>query len=96
MEGTVRALVDLFNVTVWGLVGDYQMAVPDYLGSIGAGETKDFFVGDVVDPDRIRAGDRCSISVEYTYRSSGGSEAGEATAFFESEVGALNEPGTRR
>ena len=85
MEGTVRALVDLFDVTVWGRVGDNEMAVPDLLGSIGAGTTSDFFVQDLMDPERIREGDRCSIRVEYRYRISSGRGQAEATAVLESE-----------
>ena len=84
MEGTVRALVDLFDVVVWGQVGDNEMADPDYLGSIGAGTTKDFFVQDLMDPDLIQEGDRCSIRVEYRYRTSSGLGQREATAVFES------------
>ena len=81
MEGTVRALRALTNVVVRGWVGDYAMAFPDFLGSMAAGETKNFSLTDFVDSNQISAGARCRVEV--TGRTSSGNATAETTSVSE-------------
>ena len=81
MEGTVRARRAVTNVVVNGWVGDHAMAFPDFLGSIAAGESKDFSLSDLVDSDRITSSTRCRVEV--TGRTVSGNAAAETTAVSE-------------
>ncbi len=83
MEGTVRAVRAVTDIVVRGWIGDYAMRVPDRLGSIAAGETKDFFLSDTTDLDRIVPDAQCRVEV--TGLVSRGGTTAEATSV--SEIG---------
>ena len=71
IEGTITTDQDIIMVRLEGFANNESIGI-DLLGNIAAGQTKSFSIGGVLSPGRFITTLRCSVNIDYRYRTGGG------------------------